>query len=245
MCDINSEATARLLDAIGGTVFTAGDNAYFQGTRADFANCYEPTWGRHKARTRPAPGNHDYETPGAAPYYEYFGANAGPPGRGYYSFTIGSWHAVSLNSNIAVDEGSTQAEWLRNDLASNRTRCTIVIWHHPLFSAGPSGASPQMRYFWRLLYAEGVEIVVNGHEHFYQRFSGQDPEGRLDPSRGIRQFIVGTGGAFLYPLPGATANVEAQSSQFGVIRFTLDTQSCQWQFIPVSGPGDSGTGACH
>lgn len=245
MCDINSEATARLLDGIGGTVFTAGDNAYFLGSRAEYANCYEPTWGRHQARTRPAPGNHEYETPQAEPYYEYFGGNAGPFGRGYYSFTLGSWHVISLNSNIAVDTDSAQARWLQNDLDTNPARCTIVIWHHPLFSNGPSGPNLRMRAIWRLLYEAGADVVVNGHEHFYQRSAPQDPDGRPDSARGLRQFIVGTGGAFLYPFGASMPNVEFQLAQFGVIRFTLDTDAYRWQFVPVSGAGDSGSGVCH
>ncbi len=245
MCDANSEATARLLDTIGGTVFTTGDNAYFHGTRADFANCYEPTWGRHKGRTRPTPGNHDYEVPGAPAYYEYFGANAGPSGLGYYSFELGAWHAISLNSNIAADAGSAQAAWLRQDLAANPTRCMVAYWHHPLFSPGPSGPSAHMQPFWQMLYQAGVEIVLNGHEHYYQRSAPQDPNGRPDPVRGIRQFILGTGGALLYPPPGPTPNSEARLSEFGVLRLTLRSDSYEWQFVPVRGAGDSGTGMCH
>jgi hypothetical protein len=244
MCDANSEATARLLDTIGGTVFTLGDHAYFRGTRAEFSRCYDPTWGRHRARTRPTPGNHDYETPGAAPYFEYFGANAGPAGLGYYSFDVGAWHVVSLNSNVAADAGSAQAAWLQSDLSASRARCTLAFWHHPLFSGGPSGASPQLRHVWRLLYETGAELVLNGHEHYYQRFAPQDPDGRVDPTRGIRQFIVGTGGAVLYPLPGGM-NSEAAASQFGVLRLTLQPDVYQWQFVPVSGVGDSGIGTCH
>lgn len=245
MCDINAENTARLLDGIGGTVFTAGDNAYFSGTRAEFADCYDPTWGRHRARTRPAPGNHEYETPGAGPYYEYFGSNAGPPGRGYYAFTLGSWRILSLNSNVGVEEGSAQFEWLRAELMTNPSTCTMAIWHHPLFSNGPSGPTLQMRAFWRLLYEHGADVVVNGHEHFYQRAAPQDPDGRPDQARGLRQFIVGTGGAFLYPFGASLPNVEMQISQFGVIQFTLEADRYDWRFIPVSGVGDSGSAACH
>ena len=143
MCDRNSLETAALLDAIGGLIFTLGDNAYFQGTRQQYRDCYDTTWGRHKGRTFPVPGNHEYESPGAWPYFEYFGEMAsGPHGEGYYSFEVGDWHAVALNSNIAVGSASPQAAWLRTDLASSRARCTIAYWHHPLFTSGPNGDMP-------------------------------------------------------------------------------------------------------
>lgn len=245
MCDANSEATARLLDTIGGTVFTLGDNAYFQGTRQQYRDCYDPTWGRHKSRTRPVPGNHEYETPGATPYFEYFGANAGPPGLGYYSFELGDWHAIALNSNVAVDAASPQAAWLRSDLASSRARCTIAYWHHPLFTSGPDGESPAMREFWRMLYTAGVEVVLNGHEHLYERFAPQDPDGRADAARGIRQFISGTGGAFLYQPITVRPNSEARISVFGVLRLTLSSDGYQWEFLTGSGPRDTGSGQCH
>jgi hypothetical protein len=126
------EATAKLLDSIDGTVFTAGDNAYSSGTAAQFRDCYEPTWGRHKARTRPAPGNHDYYTSGAAAYYSYFGDNAGLAGRGYYSYDLGAWHIVSLNSEIDASATSVQAQWLRDDLAAHASTCTLAYWHKPI-----------------------------------------------------------------------------------------------------------------
>lgn len=245
MCDANAAATARLLDGIGGTVFTTGDNAYFQGTRENFRDCYEPTWGRHKGRTRPVPGNHDYESVGAVPYFEYFGTNAGPFGLGYYSFDIGGWHAVALNSNIDVTAFSEQWIWLQADLAAHRGRCTIAYWHHPLFSAGPSGATRSMRAIWRLLYDNGVDVVLNGHEHYYERFAPQDPDGRLDPARGIRQFIVGTGGAAIYSPVGVSANSEALLRAFGVLKLTLRGDGYDWDFIPVSGVHDIGSSLCH
>jgi hypothetical protein len=245
MCDANSEATARLLDRIGGTVFTLGDNAYFHGAREDYRNCYDPTWGRHKGRTRPVPGNHEYESPGATPYFEYFGANAGPAGLGYYSFDVGAWHAVALNSNIPVGAGSAQAAWLRNDLTFNGARCTVAYWHHPLFSSGPNGDSGQMREFWRILYEFGADIVLSGHDHLYERFGPQDPDGRADSARGIRQFIVGTGGAIPYDPVTARANSEIRTRAFGVLRLTLEADSYQWEFVSVSGGGDSGRGTCH
>ena len=180
------EATARLLDGIDGTVFTAGDNAYFQGTVQQFRDCYDPSWGRHKSRTRPAPGNHDYESPGAGPYFAYFGAAAGPAGLGYYSFQAGDWHVLSLNSNVPMGPGSAQLSWLKDDLTARRAACMAAIFHHPLFTVGPNGSTPETRELWRVLYEAGVDVVINGHDHLYQRFSPQNPDGQIDEQRGIR-----------------------------------------------------------
>lgn len=245
ICDGNSEHTARLLDRIGGTVFTLGDNAYFHGTAREYQECYEPTWGRHKYSTRPVPGNHDYETPGASAYFDYFGPNAGAPGSGYYSFEVGSWHAIALNSNIAVGSRSPQAEWLRRDLQAHPARCTVAYFHHPLFTSGPNGPTPSMRDIWGILHEAGVELVLNGHEHLYERFAPQDPNGVHDPARGIRQFIAGTGGAFLYSSGPAQPNSEARLSAFGVLKLTLGGGRYDWEFVSVSGPSDAGTGTCH
>lgn len=237
--------TAALLDSIGGTVFTTGDNAYPNGAAADFRNCYEPTWGRHKARTRPSPGNHDYEQPGAGPYFSYFGANAGPAGVGYYSFPLGDWLAVSLNSNIAAGAGSAQAAWLRQILAGSSAPCTIAYWHHPRFGSGQHGSNGNVAELWNLLYEAGAEIVLAGHEHFYERFAPQTPGGTRDPDRGLRQFIVGTGGATPYEFVGAHPNSEARISQWGVLKLTLGPQSYAWEFIGASGASDTGVGSCH
>jgi len=247
-CDNNSQATARLLDVTGGTVFTLGDNAYFHGSRENFRDCYGPTWGRPaiKDRTRPAPGNHDYESAGAAPYFEYFGANAGPAGLGYYSFDVGAWRAISLNSNIPTGAASAQAAWLRSELALHASsRCTIAYWHHPLFSSGPNGDSTNMRDIWRILYDAGVDVVMSGHDHLYERFAPQDPDGRPDSSRGIRQFTAGTGGAPLYQFGAPRPNSEVRISTFGVLKLTLMSDRYDWEFMPVSGQRDTGTGTCH
>lgn len=246
MCDANSEATAKLLDGIGGTVFTLGDNAYTSGTADEYRRCYEPTWGRHKSRTRPVPGNHEYISPGAAPYFAYFGLNAGPPGLGYYSFDIGSWHAIALNSNVDARASSTQGAWLRDDLATNRARCVIAYWHHPLFTSGPNGPSRNMQDLWRLLYDAGADVVLNGHDHIYERFAPQDPDGFPDPVRGIRQFVAGTGGALLYQIVAVMPNSDRRISAFGVLKLTLQTDGYQWEFVGVPGAGgDAGTGTCH
>jgi hypothetical protein len=246
MCDKNAVATAALLDTIGGTIFTLGDNAYFQGTRQQFRDCYDTSWGRHKDRTYPVPGNHEYESPGAGPYFEYFGdVSLGPAGQGYYSFEVGAWHAIALNSNIPVGASSAQAAWLRSDLAANRTRCTIAFWHHPLFTSGINGDTQAMREFWRILYDAGADIVLSAHEHMYERFAPMDPDGRADPARGIRQFIAGTGGAFLYPPATVHVNSEIRISTWGVLKLTLSADRYQWDFVPVSGQSDTGTGVCH
>ncbi len=241
------EATAKLLDGVEGTVFTTGDNAYPAGTREDFRNCYEPNWGRHKSRTRPTPGNHDYGTAGAAPYFEYFGANAGPSGFGYYSFDLGAWHIVALNSNIPMDQGSPQLFWLRQDLDEHRQDCTLAYWHHPLFSSGPNGNQLFVREVWRVLYEYDAEVVLNGHEHMYERYAQQDPNGRFDLQRGIREFVVGTGGAPLYQLVQGGANLETSASVYGVLRLTLVSNGYTWEFTSVAGQSyrDSGTGTCH
>ena len=247
MCDSpGTAATANLLDQIDGIVFTAGDNAYFQGTMPQYMRCYEPTWGRHKGRTRPAPGNHEYETPGASAYFQYFGLSAGPPGAGYYSFEAGAWHVVSLNSNVPAGEGSAQLEWLRGDLAASRARCVAAIWHHPLFSSGQNGPQPMMREAWRLLREQGADVVIAGHDHIYERFARQDETGRLSFG-GLRSFVVGTGGAELTQPRGISQNSEARFSATGVLKLTLLPESYSWQFIPVSPgtAGDSGTDSCR
>jgi hypothetical protein len=240
------EQTARLVDSIGGTVFTAGDNAYFFGTAQEFRDCYDPSWGRLKSRTRPVPGNHEYAGAGPGPYFDYFGASAGPSGLGYYSFELGDWHAIALNSNIDVGAASGQMAWLRADLAASSKKCSLAYWHHPLFTSGPNGSQTYMRDVWRVLYDSGVDVIINGHEHLYERFAPQDPDGRPDQPRGIREFIVGTGGASLYNFVTRSPNSEQQiSNTFGVLKLTLSSGQYQWDFIPVSGAGDTGIGSCH
>ena len=239
------DLTARLLDAIGGTVFALGDNAYPSGTAEDYQTCYDSSWGRYKDRTRPVAGNHEYDTPSATPYYEYFGFNAGPPGGGYYSYELGNWHIIALNSNLPVGRASAQAAWLRNDLAANSTRCTLAYWHFPLFSSSKHGNIEQMRDFWRILYDSGADVVLSAHDHVYERFAPQTPDGVADPMRGIREFVAGTGGAPPYPFVDVKANSEARLSTIGVLKLSLKATGYDWNFIPVSGPGDSGSASCH
>ena len=244
----HDEATADLLDDIEGTVFTTGDNAYSDGTPEEFAECYHPSWGRHKARTRPSAGNHDYHTPGAAGYYGYFGAASGDPDEGYYSYDLGSWHVVVLNSNIDMDEDSDQISWLVGNLAASTAMCTVAYWHHPRFSSGRHGNDGRIGPIWDVLYAAGVEVVVNGHAHSYERFAPQTPDAVADPDTGIREFVVGTGGTHLRPIEEVQPNSEVRNdTAHGVLKLTLRTGSYDWEFVPIAGQTftDSGSGACH
>jgi hypothetical protein len=245
---LGSHLTASLLDGIFGTVFTVGDNAYPSGSTRDFEQCYDPTWGRHKERTRPTPGNHDYHTPNAAGYFAYYGASAGPPGLGYYGYRLGAWHIIALNSEISAFPGSPQMEWLRGELAANPTRCALAYFHTPVFGSGANGGNPHMQAVWGVLWGAGVDVIVNGHNHSYERFAPQDPDGRPDLSRGIRQFTVGTGGALLTSFPVIRPNSEARNSTtWGVLKLTLFGDRYDWQFVPVAGQtfSDSGSASCH
>jgi hypothetical protein len=248
----NDEATAKLLDGIAGTVFTAGDNAYPSGAPNDFASCYGPTWGRHLARTRPAVGNHDYGTAGAGGYFGYFGAAAGDPAKGYYSYDLGAWHVVALNSNCSIVScaaGSDQEQWLRADLAAHPSSCTAAYWHHPRFTSGTNHA-PELAVapLYQALYDLGADVVVTGHNHQYERFAPLDPGGTLDPLRGIAEFVVGTGGAELYGFGTPQVGSEARSADgYGVLTLTLHPTGYDWQFVPVPGNPftDAGSASCH
>jgi hypothetical protein len=244
----DDEATAALLDGIPGTVFTTGDNTYPDGTDSDFMNCYEPSWGRHKARTYPSAGNHDYNTEGATGYYNYFGPVAGEPDKGYYSYDLGSWHIIVLNSNIQVSAGSEQEQWLRADLAAHPVACTLAYWHHPRFSSGDiHGSNSRMQPLWQALYEHGADVVLAGHEHNYERFAPQDPQGVADPVRGIRQFVIGSGGRSHYPITNPIANSEVRNTDtYGVLKLTLHPESYSWEFVPEAGKifADSGTAPC-
>lgn len=249
----NDEATAQLLDAIPGTVITMGDNVMPNGTTAEFTNCYTPTWGRHKARTRPAPGNHDYNTSGAAGYFAYFGAAAGDPGKGYYSYELGAWHVIVLNSNIASSAGSAQDTWLKADLAAHPSQCILSYYHHPLYSStGGSGTGGAVysgvRNLFTDLYAGHADLVLHGHRHFYERLAPMKPDGTADPVNGVREIISGTGGdgggtiTNIFPLSEVR-----NGSTFGVLKLYLYDDSYTWKFVPVAGKTftDSGSTACH
>jgi hypothetical protein len=251
------EATAKLVGATdGATVLTLGDNAYPHGTAQDFEQCYEPTWGQFKERTRPILGNHEYETEGARGYFDYFGEATGDPDEGYYSYELASWHIVALNSNCGEAEircgpGSAQTKWLKEDLAANADegQCTLAYMHHPRFSSGEEhGSTPKLEPLWEALYEAGADVVLSGHEHNYERFAPQDPGGKADPQRGIREFVVGTGGKSHYPILEPIANSEVYDDEtYGVLELTLNPKSYEWRFIPVEGETftDSGSARCH
>lgn len=248
------EATADLLDNIEGTVFTTGDNVYPSGTDEEFENCYDPSWGRHKARTYPSIGNHEYDSDdNASGYFNYFGAAAGDPIKGYYSYDLGRWHIVVLSSmctkNGGCEANSPMISWLEDDLASSPTKCTLAYWHHPLFSSGiEHGNDLKMKPTWDALYEADVDVVVNGHDHNYERFAPQDPSGALDSERGIRELVVGTGGYSLRPLGTIKANSEVLNTDtYGVLKLTLHPASYDWEFVPASGGTftDSGSDSCH
>lgn len=247
-----AEATAKLIEHVSGTVMAVGDLAYPDGTRENFS-CYEKTWGRVKSRTRPAPGNHEFHSAGATPYFEYFGAAAGDPKTGYYSYELGKWHVIVLNSECldvgGCQAGSPQEKWLRVDLAQHPAVCTLAYWHKPLFSSGSAhGNDLEMKPLWQALYDANAEIVVNGHDHNYERFAPQAPDGSADPERGIREFVAGTGGKNLRPMGPPVLNSEVRSSEtFGVLKLTLRANGYDWQFIPQAGRTftDSGSANCQ
>jgi hypothetical protein len=254
----DDSATADLVDSIPGTVLTLGDNAYPDGSSGDFTRCYAPTWGRPgiKSRTRPDPGNHDYVTRGASGYYNYFGAAAGATRKGWYSFDLGAWHLIALNSNCigGCDFGSPMERWLKADLAASPHRCILAYWHHPRFfsPAIAPGAShlekvdTNMTAIWSDLQAAGADLVLAGHRHVYERFPRQDSAGHLTPS-GVREFIVGTGGAIHESFKGPSApNSEVRKAQtFGVMKLTLHSGGYDWRFVPTAGGfTDSGSDTC-
>jgi 3',5'-cyclic AMP phosphodiesterase CpdA len=238
--------TARLVAGLEGDLLLAGDIAYFQGTAANFRDCFEPSWGQFRSRWHPVPGNHEYESPAAAPYFAYFGEAAGPPGVGYYSFTAGDWLILMLNSNVPATHGSPQWEFARAALEGQRTPCTMAVWHHPLFSSGPNGNTPAMRDMWALLETNRAEIVFSGHDHLYERFARQLSNGTADPVNGVRQIVAGTGGAELYNFVRASANSEERIMKFGVVRFTLRPAQVDWEFLAIDGSvSDRGLDTCR
>jgi hypothetical protein len=243
-------ATGRLLDEERGTIFAAGDLAYPHGSAEDFQTCYDPTWGRHKGRTRPAPGNHEYESADAAPYFAFFGSNAGPAGLGYYRYRSGGWQVYSLNSNLGAARGTTQTQWLRSQLAAEPSFCSVAYFHHPLVSSGHHGLEqtpPAVRELWLALYDAGVEVVISAHEHFYERLARQTPDSLPDSEYGIRQFVVGTGGAPLTQPVRRVHGSEVVLTKFGILRLTLEPMSYRWEFLSAEGGAvlDSGIEPCH
>lgn len=250
-------ATAKLIEQIPGAVFAAGDLVYERGTAEEFKKCYDPTWGKFKDRTRPALGNHEYGTAGAAPYFAYWGDKAGPVGKGYYSYDLGAWHIIVLNTNCAAGglggcaAGSPEEHWLKQDLAQHTNACILAYGHHALFSSGvfrSHAVHPELKALWQDLYAAHADLVLAGHEHSYERFAPQDPDGKLDPEKGIREIVVGTGGRSHDLLGFANPNSEVRDWEtYGVLKLALSPASYSWEFIPEAGKTfrDSGSGVCH
>jgi hypothetical protein len=234
---------------IAGDVFTTGDNVYPSGTASNYQRCYEPSWGAFEDRTHPVAGNHDISSSSSTAYYDEFGAAAGPRGKGYYSFDLGAWHVVVLNSNcgiVSCSAGSTQERWLRADLAAHPALCTVALWHHPRFASGSNGTNASVDPLWRDLYAAGGDLVLNGHQHGYERVAPLDGSGSRDAALGMRQFVVGTGGEPV-GLPSLRSTSEkAQGRVNGVLKLTLHATSYDWQWVGVSGSfTDTGSAACH
>ncbi|MEJ2229823.1 MAG: metallophosphoesterase [Nitrospirales bacterium] len=246
-----AEETASLLHGLKGRILALGDLGYQNGSIESFNECYDRTWGPFKDRTYPVPGNHEYNTKDAVPYFAYWGNRAGRGGKGYYSFDLGGWHIIALNSKLEKkkhrDTISLQHAWLKKDLAATKARCILAYWHHPVFSSGQEGGSQRMKNMLQTLYAAGVSIVLTGHDHTYERFAPQNPDGVFDPARGFREFVAGTGGASLRPLKIRQKNSEFfQADTFGVLKLELYANRYAWEFLPVGGGSalDAGTGSC-
>jgi acid phosphatase type 7 len=246
------DATAALLDPLAGAILTLGDTVYMSGTVQQFAECFDPVWGRHKERIRPAVGNHEYITPDAAPYYAYFGSAAGEPTKGYYSYELGAWHVVVLNSNCSEVDGchasSPQDQWLRADLAAQPSRCTLAYMHHPLWTSGQDGITERLQPLVETLYDYGVDLLLAGHSHQYERYALQDPNGNLDLTHGIRQIIVGTGGKNFEPIIKVLPNSQVREAEtFGVLKLLFASDRYSWEFLPVPGRvfTDRGSDICR
>jgi hypothetical protein len=252
-------ATAALVEGLlraepRSAVLTLGDHTYPKGTAAEFERCYGPTWGRFRDRTWPTPGNHEYASAGAKPYFAYFGARAAPEGRPYYRLRLGSWLVISLDSNLTGAAHAAQIDWLRAELARRSAACTLAFWHHPLYtSGGHIGEHGRMRDAFALLHAAGAELVLSGHDHDYERFAPQDADGRLDHARGVRQFVVGTGGAYATPFLQFTPHSEVREASYdGVLALRLLDGAYEWRFlpadparVPAGATLDHGRGSCH
>jgi hypothetical protein len=237
------EATAELVADLPGTIALLGDVVYQDATRWQFRNCYDPSWGRVLSRSRPSPGNHEYRTNQAGPYYEYFGSRAGPSGKGYYTYKLGAWRIYSLNSERLLAEQET---WLKAHLAANPSKCILAYWHKPLYTSGSHPGEVTVRPLFDALYQAGAEVVLSAHNHNYERFAPQDADGNLQ-ARGTRQFVVGTGGAQLVDFVTVQPNSKLRYvAGWGVLRMTLSPRKYAWNFLPLAGttPVDSGSANC-
>jgi alkaline phosphatase len=257
--------TAILVDRIApDAVFTLGDTVYPNGSLDEFLDCYDATWGRFRGITRPVVGNHEYHAPHAGPFFAYFCGAAGPPFLGRTSFDVGAWHVVVLNSNCGGDADvpsstpgdfggcgadADQAHWLRDDLAAHPAHCTAAMWHHPRYSSGPYGQATAMSDTWRILHDAGADLVLSGHAHLYERFAPMDADGNVDPARGMREIVVGTGGKVpLSTIAAVATGSEAVGNQaHGVLRLELRSGGYAWHFMAVDGDSfaDDGEAACH
>jgi hypothetical protein len=250
---LKADSAAKVTDA----VFTLGDNAYPSGTAADFERCFQPSWGdslkRIMKEVRPTPGNHEHLTMMAAPYYQYFGSRAGSPKKGYYSFDLGAWHIISLNSEMLVNRGflaqdvQDQLAWLNDDLAKNKKLCTLAYWHHPRYSSGWHGNDQRIDALWQILYNAGVDVILNGHDHDYERFLPLSPAGVVDSAKGMVEIIAGTGGGEMRGFGRIAAHSDFRlEGHFGVLKLTLGAKEYQHALLDVSGRvWDPGAGACH
>ena len=251
--DCQQLATSDLVLAMKpAKVLVLGDIQYEVGRLEDFKKSYDKSWGRFKDKTVPAPGNHEYGTGVTRGYFEYFGPKVGTKKKSWYSTDVGGWHVISLNSNCAqiggCQVGSAQEKWLRADLAANKAKCTLAIWHHPRWTSGLRGNFSQVDGLWRTLAEAGADVVLAGHDHHYERFAPLNADGQVDPAKGIRSFVVGTGGRNLYPAFGRATGSEVRDSQtFGVLKLTLSPASYTWEFVAVPGESfsDTGSGSCH
>ncbi len=248
-CEPGNFATVAILDRYRSTIPILHNGDFTNsGAASEFADCYSQTWGTHKAQTRPVPGNHEYLTADAAGYFDYFGTLARPQGTSYYSFDVGSWHIVALNSEIDASTGSAQVQWLEADLASHPAQCTLAYWHKPRFSSGEHGNSTFVSVLWQTLYDHHAEIVLNGHDHDYERFARQNSSGELDEAHGIQEFVIGTGGVAERPFATIRANSAVRNDNtWGILELTLHRTSYEFRFVPVSGGSFSDVGSmmCH
>jgi hypothetical protein len=252
-CDSNGDVlTGKILDRFPGTIFVLGDISNDSGRKEEYANCFDPAWGRFKSRMKPAIGNHDYLTANGANYFAYFGAIAGPPGLGYYSYDLGAWHIIVLNSECGTSDcaaGSAQEKWLRNDLANHHAQCILAYWHAPPFSSGTDADEPRVLPLYKDLDDADVDVLLTGHQHHYERFIAQDTDGDSKPGEGIREFIVGTGGVWTDPVrvPPLRNSQALFTDTFGLLKMELYPGWYTWQFIPVPGKprSDWGTDTCR
>lgn len=250
-CDYDTDsATAELVRESEPIVVAAlGDLVYPEGATATYADCWAPAWGEFDDIVRPALGNHDVASDGGAAFHAYFGDAAGEAGRGWYSYDVGAWHVVVLNSNcgrVDCDPGSDQVEWLRSDLAASDAPCTLAYWHHPRFSSARHGNDPDTGPFWDVLWAAGADVILAGHDHLYERFGPQDPDAEADGAGGIRQFTAGTGGKGLYDVEEIQPNSEMRIVEHGILRLVLGADGYAWSFVTIGGEErDAGEDRCH